>query len=105
MEGIEEIKPGFFNWVIGSIFGVVGFILAWITRNTLRANKVNELMAANIEGDKMRDRAIDGIKSDVKSINRKVDSIVRCVGEQKEMYNSVHDLMIRQAKIIDELLG
>ena len=105
MEGIEEIKPGFFNWVIGSMWGVVTFILAWITRNTLRANKFSELMAANIEGDKMRDKAIGDIKSDVKSIDRKVDNIVKCVGDQKEMYNSIHDLMIRQSKIIDELLG
>lgn len=105
MEGIEEIRPRFFNWVIGSVWGVVGFIIAWVTRNTLRANKFSELMAANIEGDKMRDKAIDGIKSDVKSIDRKVDNIVKCVGDQKEMYNSVHDLMIKQAKIIDDLLG
>jgi hypothetical protein len=83
----------------------VAFVLAWITRNTLRANKFSELMAANIEGDKMRDRAIDDIKSDVKSINRKVDNIVKCVAEQKEMYNSVHNLMVKQAKIIEELLG
>ena len=96
----EAVSKNVFEVVIGSITAGFTFLLAWITRNTLRSNKLNELMAANIEGDKKRDEAIKEIKQDVYSIKKDVESMKLALMDWKETNNNT---LIRVNKVLKAL--
>jgi hypothetical protein len=96
----EAVNKNLFEVVIGSLTAAITFIMAWLARNTIRANKYSELMAANIEGDKKRDEAIQDIKGDVYAIKQDVESMKLALIDWKETNNNT---LIRVNKVLEQL--
>ena len=86
--------------ILASIMGAVGIVYAWLIYVARKNNRLAELMAANIEGDKNRDRAITEIKKDVYSIKEDVKQMRRALTDWKQLNNNT---LIRVNKILEEL--
>lgn len=89
----EMVNRNVFEVIIASISGAVGFLYAWVTRNTIRANKMSELLASFREISKTQSIQIDEIKKDIKSV--KMD-----VGQMKVELSVV---LIRVNNVLDQL--
>lgn len=69
---------------------VISFILAWLIRLQALANRSNKEIAVNTQADKARDVELINLRVQLKSIDRKMDTVIKCVTEQKQMYNDLH---------------
>lgn len=89
----DMVNRNVFEVIIASISGAVGFLYAWVTRNTLRANKMSELLASFREISKGQSIQIDDIKKDIKSVK----------GDVGQMKVELSVVLIRVNKVLDQL--
>lgn len=109
---MDEVSTERFNWFLSSVGAVVSFILGWIARLQLMASKTDKGLAINTQSDMHRDTQIMEIKQDFHKLNKKMDTVINVVRDQKAMYNKtesqrqeLESIMRKQAKIIKDLIG
>lgn len=89
----QAVDKNIFQTVIGFVWGAIAFVIAWVTRNTLRANKTNELIAAITERNHAQDQVINEVRRDVKEMKL-------ALLDWKETNNNT---LIRVNKVLKEL--
>ena len=87
------VDRNFFQWVMGAIGAVVSFIMGLQIRDSQRVNKLSMLIAAEIEGNKNRDKQIAKIES-------KLDELLGAITKWREENN---ELKTRINQLLDEL--
>ena len=97
---MEAINRNVFEVIIASISGAIGFLYAWIMRNTLRTNKMSELLATLTAESKNQSSEIRDIKSDIKIIKHNVNEMKSVLTDWKATNNAV---LIRVNKVLDQL--
>ena len=96
----EVVNRNVFDVIAAAYAGATGFLYAWVTRNTMRANRMSVAVATMIEANKNQANDIRDLKVDIKAMKDNIDSMRAALIDWKETNNTV---LIRVNKVLSQL--
>ena len=96
----EVVNRNVFDVIVASISGALGFLYAWVIRNTMRANKMSESVATMIEANKNQSKDINDIKNNIQGMRSDLDTMYKAIAKEKTDNNNI---LIRVNKVLKEL--
>ena len=96
----EVVNRNVFDVIISSILAAMGFLYAWIIRNTMRSNKTSISIATMIEANKNQSKDINDIKNNIQGMRSDLDTMYKAIAKEKTDNNNI---LIRVNKVLKEL--
>ena len=84
-----HVSEKLFNWAWGVMGAIASFFTTVMVYYSRKINRIDKELAVNSKGDEAVRDDIHDIKKGLIVTNKKIDTILLVVQEQKEMYNSI----------------